>query len=213
MSTVQQDDIFGFDRTITGLRLTGASITKDGLKATIEGATEIADIAMLDDATWGSALIGWAFRLTGGELREAEIALKREYRKYWEAEQARMARQLDEQIGFARLEKDKDNERRSELIAEKIFEVFGVGVFPGMVDGWNEKDRNEIRNWLAWHILKRDPAASRCQFPPVPACLAGWFAEAMEAKRLNSKPDTVEAAAPPHPEEQLALYETEELED
>lgn len=190
----QQPDLFGFTPDIKALRLTGASVTKEGLKGTFEGITECADIAQLDDSTWARGLIAWAFRLFGGELREAERILKQEYRRYWEAEQARMARQLDEQIGFARLEKDADNERRSEMIAEKIYEVFGVEVFPGMITAMGEKERGEVRGWLAWHILKKDPATAQCDFPPVPACLAGWFAEAETIEKAFHAVKAAEAA-------------------
>lgn len=192
MNTQQQIDAFGFNREITGLRLTGGTITKEGLKATIEGVTEIADFAQLDEQTWGRALMGWAFRLSDGNLRNAEQIMKLEYNRYWEQEQTRMARQLDEQIGFARLEKDKENETQSERIADKIAEVFGVEVFPGAIDGWSEKDRNEVKTWLAWHILKGNDNASARAMPRLPDCLAAWF----EPAEADDVADTEEFSGP-----------------
>lgn len=59
---------------ITGFRLSGASIT-----ATVEGATNVNDFALLDNPCWQKAIAKWLVTLCGTDIDIAMVQVKKAY--------------------------------------------------------------------------------------------------------------------------------------
>lgn len=185
-----QGDMFGFNTAIEGITINSPTIKSGNLTADLSAVTQAADAAFLSPKDWFPAVMRWAVRLCGGDLHALQREMTMAYREFWDKAAEAKARKLDEEIGFARIkDNDDENRRRSENLAERLFDILGIDLFPGEIDGWSDGQRSEVRSFLA-RVLQSREGGPWVDMATAPECLREALAREVDVS--TSQQDATE---------------------